>query len=121
MLDLYRTPKRAGLNLVEQAPVGGGILMRVETKGMAHWWKRELVITELGLEWDEWRFQTLVRMMLPYSRIADVGVLWGPFADDLEVVGASAADNVLVRGLDKDTAQRVKAAIGRRLAATQAA
>jgi hypothetical protein len=115
VLDLYRTVRRPSSNVAD------GILMRVETASMTNWLKRELVVTDTGFEWDEWSFRRIVKMTLPFDRIAYVEVLWGPFLDDLNVVGRTPADNLLVRGLDKDTAQRVKAAVSRRLAFVPAA
>jgi hypothetical protein len=117
VLDLYRSPRRTTPSSAAQ----GGILMRIETAGMTNWLRRELVVTEFGLEWDEWRFQRLVKRMLPYEGIAYVEVLWGPFADDLQVAGKSPTDSLLIRGLDKATAQRIRSAVERRLMASAAA
>ncbi|HLG72051.1 MAG TPA: hypothetical protein VK009_16655 [Chloroflexota bacterium] len=95
--------------------------MRIQTAGMTNWLRRELVVTELGLEWDEWQFRRLVKRMLPFSQVAHVEVLWGPFGDDLQVTGRDATDSVLIRGLDKACAQRIRSAIERRLPASIAA
>lgn len=88
---------------------------------MTHWWRRELVLTDEGLEWDAWSFQRLVKMTLPYDAIGGVSILWGPYTDDVRVAGKSAADTVLVRGLDKPSAARVKAIVERRIGALCAA
>ncbi len=95
--------------------------MRIETAGMTNWLKRELVVTDAGFEWDEWTFRRMVKVTLPFDRISYVEVLWGPFRDDLNIVGRMPADNLLVRGLDKALAQRVAAAVNRRLSLLSAA
>jgi hypothetical protein len=126
VLDFHRTPKRS-LSIAGRGPTGdepsrsGGILLRTVAAGMSQWWKRELVLTEEGLEWDAWNYQRLVKMTLPYDAIGAVSVLWGPYADDVRVVGKSQSDSMLVRGLDKASAARVKAIVDRRIGALFAA
>lgn len=121
MLDFHRTAKRGllgggrGATIVDEQARGGGILLRAVAAGMTQWWKRELVLTDEGLEWDAWSYQRLVKMTLPYDAIGAVSVLWGPYADDVRVVGKSATDSMLVRGLDKASAARVKAILDRRI------
>jgi hypothetical protein len=121
VLDLYRTPKRTAIagirGLASMPDIGrtGSILTRTEAVGMTYWWKRELVVTDLGFEWDVWQFRQRVKMTLPYDRIAYVEVLWGPFADDIQVVGKASSDSLLIRGIDKDSAQRIKGIVDRRL------
>jgi len=99
----------------------GGILLRAVASGMTHWWKRELVLTDEGLEWDAWDCQRLVKLTLPYAHIAAAAVLWGRYVDDVRVVGKNAADTVLVRGIDKPSAARVKAIVDRRAGGLRAA
>ena len=104
-----------GLAVADDQPRSGSILLRAVASGMTHWWMRELVLTDEGLEWDAWNYQRLVKMTLPYDAIGAVTVLWAPYADDVRVVGKSPTDTVLVRGLDKPSAARIKAIVERRI------
>ena len=118
MLDFHRTPKR---NVAAAGRSGDGILLRTVAAGMTQWLRRELVLTDEGLEWDAWQYQRLVKMTMPYDTIGDVAVLWGPFADDVRVTGRGGADTLLVLGLDKASAARVKVIVERRISAVRAA
>ena len=89
--------------------------MRLETTSMIDWWKRELVIRDDGLEWELWKFRQRIKMNLPYERIARVQLLWGRNGDDMQVVGRSSSDDLLVRGVDRRGAARVKAVIEQRI------
>jgi hypothetical protein len=124
VLDFRKTSRRSlslvGRGFDEHAP-RGGILLRTVAAGMAHWWKRELVLTDEGLEWDAWSCQRLVKMTMPYDGIAAVTVLWGPYADDVRVVGKCASDTLLVLGLDKSSAARIKTIVEQRIRAPRAA
>jgi hypothetical protein len=102
-------------------PSTSGILLRTVAAGMTRWWRRELVLTDQGLEWDAWSCQRLVKMTLPYDAIASVALLWGPYADDIRIVAKRPADSMLVLGLDKASATRVKSIVERRIEAVQAA
>jgi len=106
---------------VDEQSHNASILLRAVAAGMAHWWKRELVLTDEGLEWDAWSYGRLVKMTLPYDQIVRVAVLWGPYVDDVQMVASNTADTVLVRGLDKPTAARVKAIVALRAGALCAA
>jgi len=55
------------------------------------------------------------------AHIAAAAVLWGRYVDDVRVVGKNAADTVLVRGIDKPSAARVKAIVDRRAGGLRAA
>ena len=118
MLDFHRTPKRS---LSFAGRCGDGILLRAVAAGMTQWLRRELVLTDEGLEWDAWQYQRLVKMTMRYDDIAAVNVLWGPFADDVRVTGRPGVDSLLVLGVDKASAARVKGIVDRRIAAARAA
>jgi hypothetical protein len=124
VLDIRRTPKRS-LSVAgrggDERPQHGGILLRAVAAGMSQWWKRELVLTDEGLEWDAWSYQRLVKMTMPYDDIVAVSVLWGPYADDVRVAGKPGVDSLLVLGLDKASAARVKSIVDRRIPAPCAA
>ena len=120
MLDFRRTPRRT-LSLVGAEEHGSNILLRTLAAGMTRWLRRELVLTDQGLEWDAWSCERLVKMTLPYDRITAVDVLWGPYADDVRVTTASDADTLLVLGLDKAAAARIKSLVERHLSSLQAA
>ena len=120
MLDFRRTPRRT-LLLDGAEEHGSNILLRTVAAGMTRWLRRELVLTDQGLEWDAWSCERLVKMTLPYDRIVAVEVLWGPYADDVRVATASEADTLLVLGLDKASAARIKSLVERRLSDLQAA
>ncbi len=87
--------------------------MRVESVGMVDWWKRELVVRDDALEWEEWRYRERIKMHLPYDRIAAVELTWGEQGDDLEITGRNPADSLTVRGLDPRGAERVRSLIAR--------
>ena len=120
VLDFHRTPRRS-LTLVGGEEHAPNILLRAVAAGMTRWWRRELVLTDQGLEWDAWSCERLVKMTLPYERITAVDVLWGPYADDVRVAGISPDDTLLVIGLDKTSAARIKSIVERRITDLQAA
>jgi|GEM_PF-4205173 hypothetical protein len=92
------------------------ILTRVECLGMTYWWRRELVVTDQGLEWETWKYQHRVKMTLPYERMARVQLVPSSLLYDVHVTGTTSADNLVIRGLYRGDAIKVLALIERGLA-----
>jgi hypothetical protein len=84
-------------------------------------WKQELEITEDGVEGEVMVGLKRIKMTLPFDRIAQVNLVRGLLAADLEVVNKGGADNLVVRALDKEDAERAKALIERRMQEQSAA
>lgn len=78
-------------------------------------WKQELVITEDGVEGEIIKSLKRIKMMLPFDRIAQVNLIRGVFAADLEVVNKGGSDNLLVRALSKAEGEEAKALIERKM------
>ncbi len=98
------------------------VLMRLKgSVWLSNSWKQELVITDDGVEGETIEGLKRTRMLLPYDRIAQVNLVRGVFAADLEVINKGGAGNLVVKALNKDEAERAKALIETKIQAALAA
>lgn len=71
-------------------------------------WKQELVITDEGVEGEVLRSLKRVKMRLPYDRIAQVNLVRNILRADIEVVNKGGTDNLVIRALPKQDAERAR-------------
>lgn len=85
------------------------VLMRLSgSNWLSNSWKQELVITGEGVESEVIRGLKRIKMHLPYDRIAQVNLIRGVFAADLEVFNKGGAGNLIVKSLNKAEAEEAK-------------
>lgn len=85
------------------------VLMRLSgSKWFSNSWKQELVITDEGVEGEVIRGLKRIKMHLPYDRIAQVNLIRGVFAADLEVINKGGSGNLIVKSLNKAEAEEAK-------------
>jgi hypothetical protein len=85
------------------------VLMRLSgSKWFSNSWKQELVITDEGVEGEVIRGLKRIKMHLPYDRIAQVNLIRGVFAADLEVINKGGSGNLIVKSLNKTEAEEAK-------------
>jgi hypothetical protein len=85
------------------------VLMRLSgSKWLSNSWKQELVITDEGVEGEVIRGLKRIKMHLPYDRIAQVNLIRGVFAADLEVINKGGSGNLIVKSLNKAEAEEAK-------------
>ena len=74
-------------------------------------WKQELVITESGVFGETLIIGKRVKMSLPFDRIAQVNIVRGVFKANIEVVNKGGADNLIIRAVKKQEAEKAKGII----------
>lgn len=74
-------------------------------------WKQELVITESGVFGETLKVGKRVKMSLRFDRIAQVNIVRGIFKANIEVVNKGGADNLIIRAVKKQEAEKAKGII----------
>jgi hypothetical protein len=74
-------------------------------------WKQELVVTTEGVEGEVLRDLKRIKMMVPFDRIAQVNIVRGLFAADIEVVNKGGTGNIVIKALTKRDAEQAKSLI----------
>ena len=92
------------------------VLLRISgSKFLSNSWKQELVVTDEGVEGEVLKSLKRTKMTLPFDRIAQINIIRGIIAADLEVVNKGGADNLLIKALDKAEAEQAKSLIEKKM------
>ena len=92
------------------------ILMRLAgSKLLSNSWKQELVVTDEGVEGEVLKDFKRIKMLLPFDRIAQVNIVRGMLAADLEVVNKGGADNLVIKALNKAEAEKARVLIDKKM------
>lgn len=85
------------------------ILMRLNgSRFLTNTWKQELVITDEGVRGEVLAGFKRLKTSLSFDRIAQVNLVRGVFAADLELVNKGGADNLCIKALNKEEAEKAK-------------
>lgn len=76
-------------------------------------WRQQLIITDQAVYGEILNNFKRLKMTLPYDRIAQVNIVRGFLTADIEVVNKGGADNLIIRALTKDDAEKAKALTGK--------